>query len=234
MKLTQIMTYKGEDQSIILGLREFPETNRLILICKDENDYLKTTQNLLDRLKDQEKDIPTNKKRMYQLIVPPHTRDHHELIRFFRGFIDFISDKGEKIAINTTSGIQVWKLALYQAALEHREDIEAFYLIQKDTGERKNIRLYPQLKEYELSLIHIIYKKPGISLTELQKIYFSEFHKGNLTFISRSVKKLINEKLIEEQKYGRNIILHLTSDGRSYAPSDDYKKQYEKLYKKLC
>jgi hypothetical protein len=230
MKLTQIMTYKGKDQSIKLGLREFPDTSRLILICKDENDYLKTTQNLLNKLKDEENDFPENKKRKYQLIVPPDTRDHHELTRFFRGLIEFISNKGEKIAINTTSGIQVWKLALYQAALEHREDIEAFYLIQKSTGERKNIRLYPQLKKYELNMIHIIYQNPDISLTKLQKIYFSKFQKGNLTFISRSVKKLINEKLIEEKKVGRNMLLNLTGDGRSYAPSDDYKKHYEALY----
>lgn len=250
MNLCQIMTYGGEDQWIRLGLREFPKTTRLILICKakkrksnkkarineNENirkkiDYLKLAQNLLDSLANEEKDLPESKKRKYHLLTPPNTRDHYELTRFFRGLIKHISKNGEKISINTTSGLQVWKLALYHVALEHRQDIEEFYLITKDNGEIRNIRLYRQLKKYEIELIHIIYQKPDISIRELQQIYYTKFRKGNLTFISKSIKGLIQDKLVKEKKVGRTVHLNLTGDGKSYAPSEDYEAYYEQLYK---
>lgn len=246
--LCQIMTYKGEDQWIRLGLREFPKTTRLILICRDnkgpikkagtkgnkslgeKEDYLKQGQNLLDDLAEEEKDLPENRKRKYHLLAPPYTRDHRELIRFFRGLIAHISSNGEKIAINTTSGLQVWKLALYHVALECRQDIVKFYLIRKDTSEMRNIRLYRQLKEYEVELIQIIHQNPDINMTELQEIYFGRFGKGNLTFISRTIRNLIQDELIEERRVGRTVHLDLTGDGRSYAPSEDYEAYYEQLY----
>lgn len=248
--LCQIMTYKGEDQWIRLGLREFPETTHLVLICRvnkmrpnkkvgtdgnetirEETDYLKIAQNLLDSLAEEEKDLPQNRKRKYHLVTPPDTRDHHELMRFFRGLVAHISNNGERILINTTSGLQVWKLALYQVALERRQDIEKFYLIAKDTGEIRNIRLYSELKEYEVELIHFVHQNPGISVTELQKVYFTKFGKGNMAFISRTMRGLIEDGLIREKKTGRTVRLNLTGDGRSYAPSEEYGAYYEQLFK---
>ncbi len=248
--LCQIMTYKGEDQWVRLGLREFPKTTHLILICKanekrpnkkagmnenenirEETDYLKQAQNLLDDLAEEEKDLPENRKREYHLVTPPDTRDHHELIRFFRGLVVHISNNGEKISINTTSGLQVWKLALHYVALERRQDIEKFYLIRKDIGEIRNIRLYRQLKEYEVELIHFIHQNPDISITGLQKVYFAKFGKGNLTFISRTIRGLIQDGLVREERTGRAAHLNLTGDGKSYTPSEDYGAHYEQLYK---
>jgi hypothetical protein len=239
------MTYKGEDQWVRLGLREFPKTTHLVLVCiadkkarkgrnenvKRKTNYLMQAQNLLDGLAEEEKDLPKNRKRRYHLVTPPNTRNHHELIRFFRGLVEHISDNGEKIAINTTSGLQVWKLALYHVALERRQDIERFYLIRKDTGEIRNIRLYRHLKEYEVRLIHLVYQYPDIGMTELQKMYFAKFSKGNLTFISRTIRDLIQDGLVKEEKTGRTVHLNLTGDGRSYAPSEDYEECYGHLYK---
>jgi len=245
------MTYAGEDQWIKLALREFPKTNHLILICsagnrpsnkgtkvnenknekiREEIDYFKLGEKLLDNLRKYEKKFPENKKLRYHLLTPPNIRDHHELIRFFRELIAHISKNGEKISINTTSGLQVWKLALYQAALECRQDIKKFYLIKKDTGEIKNIRLYRQLKEFEKNVIYIISEKPNITIGILADSYYKKYGKGNLSFISRTVKNLIIEKLIVEKNVGRKVKLNLTSEGRSLLPSRVYDKDFFQLY----
>lgn len=245
------MTYAGEDQWIRLALREFPETKHLILICSGDHnhpnddtktktlekgnigkvkDYLRLGQNLLNEFTQEEKNLPDGKRRRYHLITPPDTRDHHELIRYFRGLISYISKNGENIFINTTSGLQVWKLALYQVALEQREKIEKFYLIIKKTGEMKNIRLYRELKDFEINVIQIVSEKPNVTIGELQEIYHERHGKGNLSFISRTVKELVSEELIIGRNVGRVVKLKLTSDGQSYLPNDKYDKDFLKLY----
>ena len=238
------MTYAGEDHWIRLALREFPKTKHLILICSRETkilnkegdaiqieiDYLKSAQNLLDDLAKDESGLPANKRRRYHLITPPNTRDHHELIRYFRGLIAHITKNNKKISINTTSGLQVWKLALYQVALEQRGNIDKFYLIIKNTGEIKNIRLYRQLKEYETDVMNIIHEKPDITIGELQETYHDKYRKGNMSFISRIIKILISEDLVQGKNVGREVRLTLTDDGSSYIPSSEYNKDFEKLF----
>lgn len=249
-ELCQIMTYGGEDQWIRLGLREYPKTQRIILVTSSERrihqnghtakkdskrrggiDYFKQAKKLLNDFEKEEKDLPEDKKRKYHLLSPPDTRDHNELIRFFRElFLHIIKNDG-KIIINTTSGLQVWKLALYQIAMEFREDIEDFYLIQKSNGEIRRIRIYRPLKEYEKNIIQIISEKPEIVISDVQKRFHKEYGKGNLTFISRTVRNLIQEKLIKEEKIGREVKLQLTNEGRSFVPSRDYDFILSPLFK---
>ena len=240
------MTYAGEDEWIKLGLREFPQTSHLILVCSGKNshspvkkgniggerDYLKSAQKLLYEFKQYESKFPKNKRRRFHIVTPPDTRDHHELIRYFRGLISHISENGERISINTTSGLQVWKLALYQAALGQREHIEKFYLIIKKTAEMKNIRLYRELKDFEENVIQIVSEKPNVTIGKLQEIYYKKHGKGNLSFISRTVKELVSEDLIKMRIAGREVKLNLTGDGQSYLPSSKYDLEFSKLYNK--
>jgi len=236
------MTYAGEDHWIRLGLREFSQTTRLILVCsksnekkgteRKDNDYWERAQNLLNGFTQEESEFPENKKRRYHLVNPPDTRDHHELIRYFRGLISHISKNDEKIIINTTSGLQVWKLALYQAALMQRESIEKFYLIIKKTGEVKNIRLYKELKDFEINIIQIVSEEPNVTIGKLMEIYHKRHEKGNLSFISRSVKDMASEGLIRMQISGRKMKLNITDDGRSHLPSNEYDLEFSSLFEK--
>jgi len=235
--ICQIMTYGGEDHWIRLGLREYPDTKRLILITGPENkdtntksiskdtqrpDYYGLAKKLIAALEEEEKDLPAEKKRKYHLLSAPEGRDHFVLTRFFRELGNHIIKNKEKIVINTTSGLQVWKLALYQIALEFRENIDDFYTIQKSNGDIRSIRIYRPLKEYEKRIIEIISDKPDITISEVQKKYKKKIKKGNLTFISRNIKILIQDKLIKEKKSGRETKLQLTNEGMSYIPSSEY------------
>jgi len=246
------MTYGGEDQWIRLGLREYPRTNRLILIAssvktgpdagtgvsKDvkneaEVDYTRLAKGLLDKFKEEEKGLPEKIRSKYLLLSPPDTRNHYELIRFFRELFFHIVQNNERIIINTTSGLQVWKLALYQVAMEFKEHIEDFYLIVKTSGEKRSIRIYRELKKYERDIIQIISEKPDISMGEVQRTYHKRNKKGNLTFISRTVKNLIHDELVKETKSGREVRLQLTSDGRSFIRTREYDSIISPLFKEI-
>jgi uncharacterized membrane protein len=114
---------------------------------------------------------------------------------------------------------------LYQIALEFRENIEDFYMIQKSTGEIKRIRLFRHLNDNEKNIIQIISEKPGLSIGELQKIFKMKYGKGNLTFIWRTVMKLIQEKLVKDEKKGREVKIALTDEGSSFV----YTREYDKI-----
>ena len=124
MKLCHIFPYGGEEFWVILALREFPETKWLILLAnkpkilpvvedkyllekiqsREEKDRYEEASFLLKRLQEEEnatKDennlpvgLPPEKRRIYDLIEPPSLDDFHELLRYFRALITFITEQG--------------------------------------------------------------------------------------------------------------------------------------------
>ncbi len=245
IKLCQIMTFGGKEQWIRLGLRYYPDTWRVVLITnrlsespqsnislKDEEtreieDYSELALDLIKSFKQEESTLPEVKNRRYDLIHPPNNRDLSELIRYFRELIDYLYIQGYRININITSGLQLQKIALIQAAMDKKSIVNEVYLIEKDTGRKQSIWLYRDLTDSEKRVVNILFDNPGITLGELQKRFFKVEGKGNLTYVSKLIKRLVNDDLVFESKVGRNRILNLTENGRSLGPGKGLKKLIE-------
>lgn len=234
-KLCQIIVYGGKDQWVRMGLREYTETSLLLLInanttishplledhdnVRESIDYKSLASNLVKTLTIEEEGLPKKKQRKYKTIIPPDSRDLTELIRYFRGVLFYLHKNNYRIIINISSGLLAFRLALYQAALDCKKYVDQVYIIEKDTGEIKIVWLYREISDAERTIIDILYNKPNISKKNLQQQYYKIEGKGNLTYISRIIKKMRQDELVNELIQGNTRYLSLSDTGRALGPT---------------
>jgi len=251
MKYCQIMPYGGEKKWIILGLREFEITNWLIILSNKPKDIQNTKESsvqsennetknfwddaikIVEELKQTEAELPVEKRRRIDLLEPVDSENFYEVLSYFRSLLYFIKSKGYRIIIHLSSGLMIWRMALLYSALEFKENVEKLYLFNKKDGSVYDLWLFQDLSSSERRIIDILARLGSGSITAVQQEFIKQHKRGNLSYVLKVSRKLIDMGLLKESKVGKNRIIELTPLGRSLISGGGYldliKKELEKV-----
>jgi len=244
MKLCLIFPYGGKELWMKLSLREFSDINWLIILAnkptkpslakfeevskelekKPKKEFYKEAKEILEKLKDEEKLIPTDKRRKFSLLEPISTENFYQLLHYFRALLSYVEKLGYQIMIHLNSGLMIWRMALYLAAAEFKSSIYLTYLFNKDTGDIQKIWIYRDLSEQEKIVLEILSNNKRLSISEIQKIYKSKTGTGTLSYVLKIVKSLVEEGILLESKEGRTKYVVLSELGKSLGNFEEYSK----------
>jgi len=254
MKLCLIFPYGGEELWIKLSLREFSDIKWLIILAnkptkpsepkyeeiseklkkQQKKDYYEEASAILKKLEKEEKLLPSDKRRRFSLLEPISTEDFYQLLHYFRALLSYIEKKGYQIMIHLSSGIMVWRMALYLAAAEFKSSIYLTYLFNKQTGDIQKLWIYRDLSDQEKLVLEILSKNEKLSISEIQKIYKNKTSTGTLSYVLKIVNSLVKEGILLESKEGRTKFVVLSELGKSLSNFKEYfnliKKQLGENY----
>lgn len=245
MKDCQIFIYGGRYKWLDVAHRKKPETNWYIIIGtphkQEVPNHFESIQEKIDLLEAQQKDYPESERIHYIYLEIDFENDLTNLIRFFRALINYLTDKEYKISCNLTSGIFEMQIALYLAAqIESSKITEVFY-INKQTFDKNLLFKTIKLTKKAKILLNIVYQQQighkenteiaEISLTELHALCVKNNLNMDLPALSRTVKKLIFEGYIVENRKGRQKLLSVSELGMIFCPISDYYKLIQEKIK---
>ena len=198
------------------GLLYF-DWNYLIIITTSQKEYIELAQKLEEELRPSFKIIDKRpleskiKKEIEILII--EGRNILDFMKIAKKRIIQIRDLGYRIYFNATSGLELWKFAVYfLSATENL--IDKFYYIPKDSNLKEPIKPLEICTPIPLSnplkkILYILYEKK-ISQSELVKS--TGYSKG---LISRYLKQLKELGLIEisKKKKSKERFFEITDKG---------------------
>ena len=201
MKICQIAPTGGNPAWQKLGLKEIPETKWLIILAnkpEDNKDFLQEAKDLKKEIEEEQREFPDHYQiQITVLDLTTISDDYYQLLGYFKELFSQIISKGYKICINGSSGLQIWKLALYQMTLLFKMDIHSFFLFNKKNQKMEKIWIQKELDKNEEAILDILKEKDKISLGILQTEFSSKMGKGNLSYMVKLIEKLEKNQLIE-------------------------------------
>jgi len=205
MKVCQIATVGRNPEWIQLGLFRYP-TNLLVLIVTEE--YLEKAQEIAEGIKGINSQI--------EIVKDP--RNAQYLVNFLKTLINQLSKEEYQILINVTSGLVSWQLLFYGVATILRDKIHTFFIIDKERKEPLEMVLYKPLSKTEREVLMAVPDEGGTlsKITQMfRKVRQAEIGKeeGSSALISRYLKTLAEEGLVESQGRAKVKEFHLTNQG---------------------
>jgi hypothetical protein len=202
-----------------LGLKEIPETKWLILLSnapEEPMNFLEEAQELKKEIEDNQKEFPSEYKlKVSVLDLTEIDNNYNQLIGYFKHLFEIIIEKGYKICINASSGLQIWKLALYQNAIMFKEHIDKFFIFNKKSKKMDIIWIQSDLDGNDKILLEAIAKYKELSMKDLQAEYERIMDKGTLSYMVKLVDKLEKMNLIVTKKSGRVKYISLNEIGEN-------------------
>ncbi|MHA2335841.1 MAG: winged helix-turn-helix domain-containing protein [Candidatus Hodarchaeales archaeon] len=227
MKICQIAPTGGNPAWQKLGLKEIPETKWLVLLAnipEDTKNFLQEAKELKKELEEEQKDFPDQYQvKISVLDLTEIDSDYYQLLGYFKELFDIVISSGYKISINGSSGLQIWKLALYQIALMFNKEIHSYFLFNKKNQKMEKIWIQHELDKNDLAILEILKDKNEISLGDLQNEFNSKLGKGNLSYMVKLTEKLEKNQLVISRKKGRVKYVKLNEIGKNIAYQENWK-----------
>jgi len=204
--LCQIATVGRNPEWIKIGLFRYP-TKKLVLITT--KDYYSKAEEV--------NDIAIGIDVEIKVIEKP--RDSNYIVLFLKDLINHYHKKYD-IRLNVTSGLVSWQLLFYNTATILQDKLKSFYIIDKEEKEPLELLLYSPLTKTQKKILMII----PLEQTDLQTITNryqivqkkagKEEDQGTKGLLSRYIKQLINEGLVEFYGTGKNKKFGLSKKGQ--------------------
>jgi hypothetical protein len=206
MKVCQIATVGRNPEWIQIGLFRYP-TNLLVLVTTKE--YLEKAKEIEELVKGIETKI--------EIIKEP--RNAQYIVKFLKTLINNLSENQYEIMINVTAGLVSWQLLFYSTATILRKKVKSFFIIDKERKEPLQMVLYHPLTSTEEKVLMIIPEEGG-SLGKITQEFRDRTlkdtgeEKGSSGLISRYLKMLIEEELVESVGNAKSKTFRLTEKGK--------------------
>ncbi len=224
MRHCLIFPFGGQTKWIDLSIRDFPDLEWVVIAANDASDdapkkedrqfYQKALQYARDR-RVQEVEYPAPKQRQYKVLNVPEFTQFYEVLAYFRHLFLYLQEQGfDQVSIHVSSGLTLWRFALYQCAEEFRGIVVNPFLYNKDTGAMERIRIYRDLTEIEQNVIALLAGVDNISLSDLTALYSQNYDHKSLSYILKVVTLLEESGLIDGVKEGRVKMVSLSPMGR--------------------
>ncbi len=205
--LCQIATVGRNPEWIQIGLFRYP-TKKLVLV---------TTEDYYDKAEDV-KALAVGIDVEIEVIKKP--RDPNYIVLFLKDLINRYYQKFD-IRLNVTSGLVSWQLLFYSAATVLEDRIRSFYIIDKEKKEPLEFLLYsPLTKTQKKILLLFPSDRKELDLESITKNYHPQRkveekeETGTKGLLSRYIKQLINEGLIEVSGPRKKKRFKLTEKGQ--------------------
>jgi len=234
MKICQIAPYGGEPKWQRLGFKISPEIRWLIILTNNSSDggknFLVEAQNLVNDLERSQDDFPESQKTRLSLIDLTSVKDDYfQLLGCIFQLFSMIASQGYYIQVNASSGLALWRLILYQAALSDKSQVTSYFIFNKLTGEPIEIWQPASLTDADEEVLNILKSFDSLSLTDLQSKFQNRKGKGSLSYMVKIIKKLSKLGYVEEFKIGRVKKVSLSHVGKVITGVMDYSSVLEPI-----
>lgn len=205
MNICQIATVGRNPEWIQIGLFRYP-TNLLVLITTEE--YLDKANEIVELVKG----IDT------QIKVIKEPRNPRYIVDFLKTLINTLYEQQYEILMNVTSGLVSWQLLFYSTATILKKKVKSFYIIDKERKDPLEMVLYKPLTSTEEKVLMALPEEGG-SLKTIKNVFRESVlqetgaEKGSSGLISRYLKLLIEEGLVESVGNAKVKTFHLTDQG---------------------
>ncbi len=210
MKTCQIATVGENIEWILKGLLIF-NANKLILISTSNPEFLKKIIDIKNRLIDPEFEFKPLE--IEEIII--ESENPFEFIKILKKIILENGRKGFQIEVNSTAGLTIWQTLSYFIAIQLREFVRNYFIINKQKGDAFSLPLLI-LNKTEQTFLDLLGEKT-LNIEDL-KTEYENFKKKEVSvgLISKYLTKLKEKKLIQESKVERFKFFRLTELGRIY------------------
>ncbi len=223
MRHCLIFPFGGQTKWIDLSIRDFPDLEWVIIAANDASDetpkkedrqfYQKALEYARDR-RVQEREYPAPKQRQYKVLNVPEFTQFYEVMAYFRHLFIYLQEQGfDHISVHVSSGLTLWRFALYQCAEEFQEIVVNPFVYNKDTGTMERIRIYRALTDIEQNIIALLTGVDKISLSDLTTLYSQHFDHKSLSYLLKVVNHLEESGLVDGVKAGRVKMVSLSPMG---------------------
>lgn len=227
MTICQIAPTGGNPAWQKLGLKEIPETKWLILLAnipEDTKNFFQEAKDLKKEIEEEQKEFPEQyQTKVSVLNLTKISDDYYQLLGYFKELFNQIISKGFKISINGSSGLQIWRLALYQISLIFSKNVHSYFLFNKINQKMEKIWIQKALDENEVTILEILKDTNEFSLGDIQESFSSKMGKGNLSYMVKLVEKLEKNQLIETQKKGRTKYVRISEIGKNLINQESWR-----------
>ncbi len=230
MRHCLIFPFGGQTKWIDLSIRDLPDLEWVIIAANDASEdapkkddrqfYQQALRYARDR-RVQEQELPAPKQRQYKVLNVPEFAHFYEVLAYFRHLLLYLQELGfDQVSIHLSSGLMLWRIALYQCAEEFRAIVLNPFLYNKDTGAMERIRIYRDLSDIEQNVVALLADVDKISLTDLTDQYSRKFGPKSLSYLLKVVTHLEESGLVDGVKAGRVKMVSLSPMGGAlYQPN---------------
>lgn len=228
-KICQIAPCGGNIAWQMLGLKEIPKTEWLILLAnipEDNKNFLEEALKLKKEIEENQKEFPEEYRVLVSVLdLSTIDNDYYKLLGYFKHLVEIIIEKEYNICINASSGLQIWKLALYQVSVMFKEHVDKFFIFNKKTKKMDLIWMQTNLDHNDKLLLEIIYKNGEVNLKALQSEYEKRMGKGTLSYMVKLVDRLEAIGLVNTKKLGRVKYVSLNEISENIIHQDKLKTE---------
>ncbi len=223
MRHCLIFPFGGQTKWIDLSIRDLPDLEWVIIAANDASEdapktedrqfYQKALKYARDR-RVQEQEYPAPKQRQYKVLNVPEFPQFYEVLAYFRHLFLYLQDQGfDQFSVHLSSGLTLWRFALYQCAEEFRNVFVNPFVYNKDTGTMERIQIYRALTDIEQNLIALLAGVAKISLSDLTTMHSQQYGQKTLSYILKVVNHLEESGLVDGVKAGRVKMVSLSPMG---------------------
>ena len=222
--ICQIATYGGEKNWLKLGIQE-KKPNWLVIVTnrpKNNNKrLLEDCLNLKKEIEDEQEEFPSEYKISVSIFdltefLDSYTNLFNAIISLFKKIID----ENFELVINSTGGLNIVQIVLFQASLIFKDNVNEFFQFNKESHNIDTFWLNEIISSNDKKLMKILYEKGKASISEIQESFQATYGFGNLSYVVKLTNNLKSKKdLIKEEKIGKSRVIMLDTIGKALISS---------------